>query len=78
MAFTFCYGACRITSFILNRVVTSCDKFRFSEREEVYDVKALLARNIGFLYCMIQSCQWNIMSQPYARQASTTFETLAE
>ena len=36
-------------------------------REEVYDVKALLARNIGFLYCMIQSCQWNIMSQPYAR-----------
>ena len=53
-------------------------KFRFSEREEVYDVKASLARNIGVLYCVIHSCQWNIMSQPYARQASTTFETLAE
>ena len=26
---------------------------------------------------MIHSCQWNIMSQPYARQASTTFETVA-
>ena len=46
-------------------------QFRFEMR---VISKSSVARNIGVLY---DSCQWNIMSQPYARQASTTFETVA-